>query len=590
MTQAAAPDRITAELVRIQYRQMLGSEGMALLVVLFVAIIVWLHSPGEWVFLWAGVYAAWMPVSVFLVRRFQRAAPAEDALPGWSRAAAATLAVSGLIWGVGFYHFIDPAQPLAIGLLICAMAGLTSGSIGFRSTILPGFYAFNLLVATPMALRFFQEGGRTFLLLGCSTLVYILVIAYYGHAQNALIRESLAMRFSNADLVEALRFEKRIAEAARADAERADLAKSQFLAAASHDLRQPLYALGLFSGSLGELRLDDRARAIVGDIQNSIAAMEGLFSGLLDISRLDAGVVEPQFEPVAVGDLFDRISRYSRPIAIERGLDLRFRSDGEWVISDPTLLEQVLGNLVSNSLRWTRRGGVLVAARRRVGSVSLEVWDTGVGISPQDLERIFDDFVQLDNASRDRGKGLGLGLSIAKRAASLIGATIAVASRQGVGSRFSLTQSAAPPLPGRPRRDAALAWTRIEHDSHLPILVVDDDPDIRAALALLLGQWGRASEIVADIESALAAMSRRRFGLILCDYRLEDGLNGFDLLTALAGRSGAAVPPAILITGDVGPDLVRRAHAHGVVLLHKPVRADDLAALLGVRANGFAGP
>ena len=163
---------------------------------------------------------------------------------------------------------------------------------------------------------------------------------------------------------------------------------------------------------------------MVDNIQDSIAAMESLFVGLLDVSRLDAGVVKPRLAAVSVDALFDRLSQYFHPIAVERGLDLRFRSDGEWVTSDVTLIEQVLSNLVSNALRCTPKGGVLIAARTRGRHVRLEVWDTGIGIGEADLQRIFEEFVQLDNPERDRRKGLGLGLSIAQRSAALIGGTV----------------------------------------------------------------------------------------------------------------------------------------------------------------------
>ena len=167
-------------------------------------------------------------------------------------------------------------------------------------------------------------------------------------------------------------------------------------------------------------------------------------TGLLDLSKLDAGVVQPRPEPVSIDALFDRLSQVFRPIAEARGLELRLRSDGEWVRSDAALLEQVLGNLVANALRYTPQGGVLVAARRREAAVRLEVWDTGVGIPPADLERIFEEFVQLGNAERDRRRGLGLGLSIARRSAALIGAAVQVASREGSGSCFAVAQPVVP--------------------------------------------------------------------------------------------------------------------------------------------------
>lgn len=570
----------------------------SLLVVLFVVHIVLIHSPGPWVYSWAATYALFYASQELLIRQYESSVPDDAAIARWGHAAAIGLTVSGLIWGVGFYHFIEPEQPLSIGLLIAAMAALTAGSIGMRSTILAGFVAFNLGVTLPMALRFFLEAGgtfhvplitgvnsddrSTFNLLGYSVLIYALVILGYGRAQHKLIADSLSMRFSNEALVVALREESLAAESARHEAERANLAKSQFLAAASHDLRQPLYALSLFSGSLGELKLSHSARAIVSDIQHSISAMEQLFATLLDISKLEAGVVQPCLEPVAVDALFDRLSQYFRPIALNQGLDLRFRSDGEWVTSDGVLLEQILGNLISNALRWTQEGGVLVAARRRGAAINLEVWDTGIGISVDDRLRIFDDFVQIDNAERDRRKGLGLGLAIARRSAALIGSDIALASRPGVGSRFSIRQPVAEPLPPRPLASDRQIVSAVARDPLLPVLIVDDDSEVRSALRLLVDSWNVDATIVGSPAEALSAIDfGRRFGLVLSDYRLGD-TTGLSLIHDIGLRHPAPSPNAVLITGDIATDVIAEAHARGVTLVHKPIHPQDLSRLLGV--------
>lgn len=591
-------------MIRTQYRQMRRSLLASLLVVLFVVHIVLIHSPGRWVFGWAAIYALWFASQEALIRWYERAAPDDAAIGPWGHYVAIGLAVSGLIWGVGFYHFIQPDQPLSIGLLIAAMAALTAGSIGFRSTILTGFAAFNLLITLPMTLRFFREAGGTFSvplvsgfqsetgatfnLLGYSILIYALVILGYGRAQHRLIGDSMAMRFSNEALVKALREETAAADEARREAERANLAKSQFLAAASHDLRQPLYALSLFSSSLNELELSSSARTIVSDIQHSITAMEQLFATLLDISKLEAGVVEPRLGPVAIAALFDRLSQYFRPIALDHGLDLRFRSDGEWVTSDVVLLEQVLGNLISNAVRWTNEGGVLVAARRRGAEVALEVWDTGIGISTHDRHRIFDDFVQLDNAERDRRKGLGLGLAIARRSAVLIGGDIALASRPGIGSRFSIRQPVA-----RPPRVPDLAVDRrvvsaLARDPLLPILVIDDDPEVRSALRLLLDRWNVDATITGAPAEAMAAIEAgRRFGLVLSDYRLGE-ITGLDLIRDIRLRHPAPSPNAVLITGDIATEVFADAHSRGILILHKPMRPQDLLRLLGVDSDSSA--
>lgn len=576
--QAIVPkhDRVAAELIRIQFREINRSAFASLLVVWFVARVTEYGEPRPWVTYWAGLYGVWYLSQLLLVYRFRKTQPDDAAVKWWGRAAVGSLMISGLLWGIGLFHFVQPEYPLSIGLLVCAMAALMSGSIGYRSTTLRGFFAFNALVACPLATRFFIEGTPSFDLLGWSTVIFAMVIANYGRSQHALIRDTLRIRFQNDELVEQLRT-KAIA------AEQANLAKSQFLAAASHDLRQPLYALGLFSSSLETLRLDTSGRDVVRRIQESIGSMESSFEGLLDLSKLEAGVVQPRIEPVDVDALFDRISQIFRPLAIDRGLELRLRSDGQTVLSDPALLEQVTSNLVSNALRATTSGGVLLAVRPRGGALRFEVWDTGSGIAQADLDRIFDDYIQLDNPERDRRRGLGLGLAIARRSVALLGARIDVVSRLGHGSGFMFSQ------PICAAGEAVPPARSIEHEPALrrgddPLLLVEDDEDVRAALCNLLSRWGFAYEAEATAAAALAQLtSGRRFGLVITDQRLAGNMTGLELIQAMRAQV-VDPPPALIITGEVDSPLLQSAAQAGIIVLHKPVQAARLRRLLGAPA------
>ena len=313
--------------------------------------------------------------------------------------------------------------------------------------------------------------------------------------------------------------------------------------------------------------------------------METLFDGLLDISKLDAGVIKARFEAVSVDGLFDRLSQVFRPIAIERGLDFRVRSEGQWVASDAMLLEQVLANLVSNALRYTSRGGVLLSARKRSAGLALEVWDTGCGIAAADQSRIFEEFVQLDNRERDRRKGLGLGLAIALRSAALVNGVLTVSSSPGRGSRFALTQPlASPPVPrGLTTGHEGHATPELMRSHDLPILIVEDDASVRSALADLLTRWNVSFVAVADGAAAHAEVgSGHRFGLILSDYRLGDDIDGLELIRTLREAHPAPSPAVALITGDFDATLIGRAHQQEVPVLQKPLRPTDLRALLGL--------
>jgi CheY-like chemotaxis protein len=399
----------------------------------------------------------------------------------------------------------------------------------------------------------------------------------FTRVQHRTIVENYRIRFENADLLEQVRNEKGKAEQAREAAERANLAKSQFLAAASHDLRQPLYALGLFSSTLQGLRLDSKAREIVRKIHGSIAALEGLFDALLDISKLEAGVVRPSPAPFPVAALFERLRGYHLPEAERRGLRLRFAATGHWADGDAALVERVLGNFIANAIRYTPSGAILVGCRRASRErLRIEVRDSGIGILEEDRERIFEDFIQLGNPERDRRKGLGLGLAIARRTAELLGSAIELRSAPGRGSVFAISLDASPPQPPQPQP----AEPSVDLSPDLRVLLIDDESAIRDALAGLFRSWGIETEAAADEQEALTMTEQSPpFDLVIADYRLGGAHNGLDVLRAIALRQ-APPPRTLLVTGDIDPDLLALAGEQGIPLLHKPVRPARLRAVV----------
>lgn len=566
--------RVRAEAIRTLCAQMRNSTAAAAIVTVYMVATAWAFSPYARILEWLGVQLASQVAREILRRRFLSRERRDDELEPWARASAIYMGVAGVIWGATIVLFAHVEQPVTIALTLCGLYGISGGSVPGNAYNPPGLFAFVGAIFAIVLVRMLTIGTFDYALLGFASAGFALIMIGFCRVQARSIAETLAIRFENEALLAALAIEKADAEAARARAESASLAKSQFLAAASHDLRQPLYALGLFSASLKELKLDAAGRETVARIGGSIGAMERLFDGLLDISKLEAGAVVAHPEPVDVDALFDRLSGYHRPIALAKGLDLRLRSDGEWVLSDPVLLEQVLSNLVANAIRCTDAGGVLIAVRHREGQSRFEVWDTGIGIAEPDRARIFEEFVQLGNPERDRRKGLGLGLSIARRAAELLGAQIAVASRPGRGSRFSFCQpptTAAAPSP--PRLPVARSVARGR------VLVIDDDADVRAALGELLRRWDVAHDLASSAEDARRLATGGDHALILCDQRLPGETNGLALLAEL----GALQPTAarMLITADFDPALLAAADAAGIPLLHKPVAPDTLKALVG---------
>lgn len=361
------------------------------------------------------------------------------------------------------------------------------------------------------------------------------------------------------------------------EAERATLSKSRFLAAASHDLRQPMHALGLFIAELSQQTHAPPSRRLVERIAASAEAMENLLDSLLDISKLDAGALEPNVRVFALQPLLERIALEQRPRAIGHDLLLKVKPTKHWIESDPVLIERILGNLVSNAVRYTRGGTVFVACRRRGERLRIEVRDNGVGIADEAQEIIFQEFVQLDNPARSHDKGLGLGLAIVRRLTDLLGHRLDVRSRPGRGSVFAIEVPVAAP----PAQPASFDPRRQPGDlGGLRIALIDGDPLAEAGMRSLLESWG--CEVVAGpgVEDVVGALARAGQSpqLVISDFRLH-GASGIDAVRTLRGRFDPELP-AVLISGDTGPDTQRLAQLEKLPLLHKPVRPARLRALL----------
>lgn len=386
--------------------------------------------------------------------------------------------------------------------------------------------------------------------------------------------------------------EQRVAQATielrskKEEAELATLVKSRFLAAASHDLRQPTHALGMFVARLAQLPHDEETRHLVTHLDAAVRALQDLLNSLLDISRLDAQAVKVYARPICVAELLEQIRSGFMPRAADQGLSLKVRSQDVWVMSDPILLHSILLNLVSNALRYTRRGGVLVACRRmRDGSrLRIEVWDSGIGIAPQHHQDIFKEFFQISNTERDRDKGLGLGLNIVERTARLLGHSLYLCSKPGHGSRFGIEVPivSAPNVPASPTTPALLT---IDDLSGLSVLVVEDDRLVSRALHVLLDSWGCQVIVAEGLDGAVLALEKGFAPeVIISDYRLRAGSNGIDTINRLRTVAGALVP-ACLMSGDTDPGLMQAARLNGLSLLHKPVRPAKLRSLIRRLAN-----
>lgn len=365
-----------------------------------------------------------------------------------------------------------------------------------------------------------------------------------------------------------------IAETAQREAERANTAKSKFLAAASHDLRQPIHAQGLFLDVLSRTGLSAYQHELLSSARAASEASGAMLNTLLDFSRIEAGVIKPQIRAFLLQPLLNKIENEFAPQADEKGLVYRTRETPLAVQSDPMLVELILRNLVANAIRYTGRGGVLVASRRRGNQAVLEVWDTGIGIEPANQQEVFREFHQLGNPERDSRKGLGLGLAISEGLARTLNHGLSLASTPQRGSVFRLTMpiaTAAMPDKGNDH-DAARGKTGI---LNIRVLVIDDDEAVRAAMLRLLRDWGCECMAVESIEEALTTARLHAPDVVISDYRLREQRTGAEAIAALRALLGNALP-ALLITGDTGPERLREAQASGIPLLHKPLSPGGL--------------
>ena len=373
-------------------------------------------------------------------------------------------------------------------------------------------------------------------------------------------------------------------EEAKRRAELATVAKSRFLAAASHDLRQPLQTLSLLQGLLAQVVQGERAQRLVARLDLTLGAMAGMLNTLLDINQIEVGAIRAETATFPINDLFGRLREEFAYHAHARQLGFRVVPCGLSVRSDPRLLEQMIRNLVSNAFKYTKHGRVLLGCRRREGAVSIEVWDTGIGIPEGELQAIFEEYHQLDNPARERSRGRGLGLSIVRRLGDLMGHRVRVRSHPGKGSVFSIEvalppSKTAPPVEHhRPGADDGIV-DGVRHTGE--ILVVEDDPEVRELLELVLKGEGHHIVSAPDGAAALELVARGalRADLILVDYNLPGGMNGLELTANLREKLHRDLP-VIILTGDISSATLQDIARHNCVHLNKPVKLHELTQLI----------
>lgn len=376
------------------------------------------------------------------------------------------------------------------------------------------------------------------------------------------------------EIAEQVAMDGRLA-AARAEAERATRAKSRFLSAANHDLRQPYQAIHLFLHLLQTKLSDPGQQSLVTRIQEAVQSGETLLTSLLELSTLDAGTVRPAVVRIGVGEILERMIREFEAAALAKGLRLRYVPSTVTVVTDPVLLERMLKHLIGNAIRFTAKGSILIGCRRRGGHLRVEVWDTGPGIPEDRQAAVFEEFVQIAGVGqRDRGRGLGLGLAIVERTARLLGHGIGVRSAVGKGSVFAISL----------RRGEGVGDTTDPNPDPVAVLVMGGDPVQTTALRVMLESWNCSIATAPPSDTSGAAVD-----LVIAELRPEGGGNGLEAIDAMRRRIGRAVP-AVLISGDGGPERVKLLGGANVSVLLRPFGPDHLKNVLEAALMRPVGP
>jgi signal transduction histidine kinase/CheY-like chemotaxis protein len=542
------------------------------------ALVLWVAyfsaSGNKMALVWALVMHVTQAAHFAVAWRFHRAG--REALihaKAWLAAYLFTLTLSALCWGSAAFVVLPDLELPSTASLVLALLALAGAGAYAVAAVRAAIGLWLLPVLLPLIGWMAAQPGPLPLATAALGFAFLMMSWFFADRQHQLMMKALHAELDNNALVHALRQQVVLVEQANRE-------KSRFLASASHDLRQPMHALGLFASALEKQLKGTPQQPVVTNMIRAIDALEQSFSAMLDISKLDAGVIEPNMQSFPIRDLFRVLHMHCAGQAEERGLSLRFKPGGKIVTSDPQLLERVIANLVHNAIRYTQEGGIVVVVRSRQGRDSIEVWDTGIGIPPDELPKVFDEFYQVTNPGRDRSRGLGMGLAIVKRLVLLMGHSLEVQSRPGRGTMFRILLK---PTEMAEMETMVLGAdtvpSPIEEDR--TVLVIDDEESIRSGMAELLKSWGYKPLVAGTIAEACAEVRRHAgvIDLVVSDLRLANQEDGLDAVEQVRKAYGAPLP-AVMMTGDTSPDRVKRVHESGHQVLFKPVRSRDLHAAL----------
>ncbi len=572
---AALDNKVYHEQVRLVYNQGTVLVLGALMCGLIVSVLLWQELPMTTLVLWIGVLTLIAVARLLVIRAYFQSSDDERQATFWGPMMWVGTLAAGSIWGVWpmlFYEFVGHEFLLLMSTIVAGMVAVSSAS---GCVYLPMFTAFSMPLTIPMAISHLLSGNNALMTTGILLLMFLAVNTFLALRGNRSSKELIVARFENQALMEKLAEEKQTAE-------RAVISKSRFLASASHDLRQPLHAMGLFLNSLRNRETDTERLSILDDLDASTDALKALFNSLLDMSRLDAEVIVCNPKHFMLKDVLIPVQVSLEPEAALKGITMQMNVEKVALYADPILMERVLRNLLSNAVQYTKSGSINLWCENVGSDVVLHLEDTGIGIPEDAAEEVFSEYFQLNNPERDRGKGLGLGLAIVNRLAKLMNMSISMTSKENVGTRFSikvtrgdkqLAMSKAKPLDAQGRPMA----------SGHSVLVIDDEIQVLKSMKQTLEDWGCNVLLSESARDALRQMALSDFepDLILSDFRLRGDHNGIDTVCALRESFDREVP-AIILTGETSPENLKQVTENGFELMHKPIGVPALHEALAM--------
>lgn len=532
-----------------------------------LSVALWPRHSHTVILMWCAANYLLAGLRILDWRDFVRSQPTDPvAINAWLNRFTRWTFLGGLIWGVSAFAFLTGELLSETVLLVAVYLGIGFGAITAFSAHYPSLAATIVPLLVPPAMVLLSFPDRAFNILGGLLLLYLVIVLFFGRNYNRMILRSITLDLENSQLLQEVTQAKDRAESASRE-------KSNFLAAMSHDLRQPLYAMGLYLEAIDRNQQSPRDYDLLEHVDHAFDSLDAMFKALIEISQLDAGAIRPKLAHLAVEPMFRQLVEEVRGIARNKGVEITYKPSDAVVYSDGILLVRMLRNLLSNAIKYTDEGAVTIEATALASSVVISVTDSGQGIPDDRMTDIFSEYVQLGNHERDRSKGLGLGLAVVKRSAELLKHEISVQSTLGQGSKFSLSVA----------RGEANEIEAGELDitplsvAGLHILLVDDDEPIRRGMEILLSDHDCVVTTAASASDALQALQTnpRPPDVLVCDYRLRDDQTGFQAVEQIRAEIDAELP-AVIVTGDTDAGVRRAAEERDLYLLHKPVKLAQL--------------